>query len=114
MPNKYLMIAVSAALVAGLSACESPKPASASRPVNVQTVGSVDNQQREVEGRIEAAFRAGRINADQHRGFRAQADDIRKDERRAAANGVVSAGERQALLNRLENLSRDLDRVSTR
>ena len=113
MPSKYLMLIATVALGGVLAACESPRPA-ASRPANVQSAGSVDHQQREIEGRIEAAFRSGRITQDQHRALRSQADDIRRDERRYTANGDMSASEKQALLVRLENLSRDLDRLSSR
>ena len=112
MSSRYLTFAVAAALIGGLAACESPRPAS--HPTNVQSVGSVDHQQRELEGRIEAAYRSGRITQDQHRSLRNQTDEIRRDERRYLADGAVSASEKQTLLSRLENVSRELDRLSRR
>ena len=113
MSSRYLVLGVAAALIGGLAACESPQPV-ASRPANVQSAGSVDHQQREIEARIEQAHRSGRITAEQHRALRSQADNIRRDERRYMANGEMSASERQGLLARLENLSRDLDRLASR
>ena len=113
MSSKYLMFAVTAVFVGGLAACESPRPVTP-RPVNVQSSGSVDHQQREIDGRIEAAFRSGRITQEQHRVLKNQADEIRRDERRYVADGNTSASEKQTLLSRLENLSRDLDRLSSR
>jgi hypothetical protein len=113
MSSRYLMFVVTTALIGGLAACESPRPV-ASRPANVQSAGSVDHQQREIEGRLEAAFRSGRITQEQHRALKSQADDIRRDERRYMANGDMSPSEKQTLLSRLENLSRDLDRLSSR
>ena len=113
MSSRYLVLAMTAALIGGLAGCETPQPV-ASRPANVQSAGSVDHQQREIEGRIEQAYRSGRITAEQHRALRNQADDIRRDERRYMANGEMSASERKGLLTRLENLSRDIDRLASR
>ena len=113
MSSRYWTFAITAVLIGGLAACESPRPA-ASRPANVQSAGSVDHQQREIEGRIEAALRSGRITQEQHRVLKSQADEVRRDERRYMANGEMSSSEKQALLTRLENLSRDLDRLSSR
>jgi hypothetical protein len=107
-----LILAVSAALAGALSACESPRPAP-SRPADVPSAGSVDHQQREVEGRIEQAFRSGRLTRDEHRMLKNQADEIRREERRHMADGNVSASEKQALLSRLQNLSREVERQSS-
>ena len=114
MSSRYLMVAVAAALAGALAACESPRPAASSRPADVSSAGSVDHQQREVEARIEQALRSGRITRDEHRALKAQADDIRRDERRYVADGSLNYSERQALLARLQNLSREVDRQSER
>ena len=114
MSSRYLMVAVAAALAGVLAACESPRPAASSRPADVSSAGSVDHQQREVESRIEQALRAGRISRDEHRALKAQADGIRRDERRYMADGSMNYDERKALLARLQNLSLEVDRQSQR
>ena len=114
MPSKYVLIAVTAALVGGLSACESPAPApQATRPANVQSAGSVDHQQRDIERRIEAARNAGQLTPNEYRQLKEQADGIRRDERRYMQDYDLSAAEKRELNTRLENLSREVDRLST-
>ena len=112
MSSKYLVLAVSAALVGTLAACESPRPAP-SRPADTPSAGSVDHQQREIEARIEQGFRSGRLTQSEHRALKNQADEIRREERNYMADGNVSWSERQALRSRLENLSREVDRQSS-
>jgi len=113
MSFRYLIIAVSAALVGTLAACESPRPApQSSRPANVPSAGSIDHQQREIEARIEQGFRSGRLTENERRALKNQADEIRREERRYVADGALGAGERQVLLSRLEALSREVERQS--
>ena len=115
MSSRYLPIAVAAALAGMLAACESPRPvASSPHPANVKSAGSVDHQQREVEGRIDEALRAGRISREEHRALKERADDIRRDERRYMADGTLTYEERGRLLSRLEGLSQQLDRSARR
>ena len=115
MSSRYLMVAAAAALAGALAACESPQPQPASsRPANTSSVGSVDHQQREIENRIEQAFRAGRLTQDEHLYLKGQANEIRRDERRYMADGSLSPGERDALHARLKNLSLEVDRRSDR
>ena len=114
MSSRYLMIAVAAALAGTLAACESPHPAQPSHPANVSSAGSVDHQQREVEGRIDEALRAGRITREEHHALKGEADAIRRDERRYMADGSLSSSERDALLSRLEGLSQQVDRSARR
>ena len=114
MSSRYLTIAVAAALAGMLAACESPQPVTSSHPTNVKSAGSVDHQQREVEGRIDEALRAGRISREEHRALKNQADDIRRDERRYVADGTLTYEERGRLLSRLEGLSQQLDRSARR
>jgi type IV pilus biogenesis protein CpaD/CtpE len=113
MSFRYPLVAVVVALTAALAACESPQPVP-SRPANTPSAGSVDHQQREIEGRIEQAFRAGRLTQDERRFLKGQADEIRRNERRYMADGTLTRGERNLLHARLQNLSRDVDRYSER
>lgn len=112
MSSRYLITAVSVALVGALAACESPRPApqSSSRPANVQSAGSIDHQQREIEARIEQGFRSGRLTEKERHALKNQADEIRREERRYVADGTLGSGERQVLMSRLENLSREVER----
>lgn len=112
MSSRYLIFAVSAALVGTLAACESPSPVP-SRPANIPSAGSVDHQQRELEGRIEQGFRSGRLTRDEHRALKNQSDEIRREERRYMADGNISSSEKQTLLSRLESLSREVERQSS-
>ena len=113
MSSRYLTFAAAAALIGALAACESPQPVP-SRPANTPSAGSVDQQQREIDNRIEQAFRSGRLTQDERRVLKGQADEIRRDERRYMTDGSLSRGERDALLARLQSLSRDLDRYADR
>lgn len=112
MSSRYLILAVSAALIGTLAACESPSPAP-SRPGDVPSRGSVDHQQREIEARMEQNFRAGRLTQDEYRALRSAADDIRREERRFMSDGTLSPNEKQLLQSRLEGLSRQVDRQSS-
>ena len=114
MTSRYLKVAVAAALLGTLAACESPRPVASSRPADTASAGSVDHQQREVEGRIDEALRTGRISRDDHRALKGQADEIRRDERRYMADGTLTLSERHALLARLSSLSAEVERRSER
>ena len=113
MPPKHAVL-IAAAAVAALAACEStpPRQAAPSRPGNVQSAGSVDHQQREIEARIEQAYRSGRLSADDYRALKASSDDIRREEQRYMADSDLSPNEQQALRTRLDSLSREVDRRS--
>src|SRR2546430_2139266 len=113
MPSRYVILAVTAALVGGLAACESPRPVAASRPADVRSAGSVDYQQRDIERRIEQAYSSGQLTPDEYRSLRAQADGIRRDERRYMQDYDLSSSEKRDLNARLENLSREVDRLSS-
>ena len=114
MPRKYAVVLIAAAAAAALGACQSPPPRSAApaRPANVQSAGSIDHQQREIEARIEQAYRSGRLSADDYRTLKTTAEDIRREERRYMADSDLSANEKQALSTRLDSLSREVDRRS--
>ena len=108
--RKYLTIAVSVAFCGGIAACSTPAPAPApSHPRDVSSVGSIDQRQRDIDARIENSFRAGQISASDHRAFRAESDEIRRDEQKYMANGELSPGERTALHARLDRLGRLVD-----
>ncbi len=110
MSSRYLIFAVSAALVGALAACESPRP---SRPADIPSAGSVDHQQRELEGRIDQAFRSGQLTRDEHRALKNRANEIRREERSYMADGNISWSEKHALRSRLESLSREVERQSS-
>lgn len=114
MSSRYLTLVVAAALAGALGACESPRPAASARPADVSSAGSVDHQQREVEGRIDEALRSGRITREEHRALKSRADEIRRDERRYMADRSLNYDERQALLARLQSLSLEVDRHARR
>ena len=109
MPSRSAVLIVTA-FAAVLVACESPRPAPPSRPANISSAGSVDQQQRELEVRMDQALRAGRLSRDDHHILKSQADEIRRDERRFMQNGELSSAEKASLNVRLDNLSRELDR----
>ena len=113
MPRRYAVL-IAAAAVGALAACEStpPRQTAPTRPANVQSAGSVDHQQREIEARIEQAYRSGRLSADDYRTLKTTSDDIRREERRYMADSDLSANEKQALSTRLDSLSREVDRRS--
>ena len=110
MTSKYAFLVLTAAILAG---CESPKPAP-SRPPDVSSAGSVDYQQRDIEGRIEQYFRAGRLSRADYDALKNQVDDIRRDERRYVKDSDLSGAEKRALNARLESLSREVDRRADR
>ena len=113
MPSKYAIFIMTAALAGALAGCESPpRDTAPARPADTTSAGSVDYRQREIERRIEDAFRSGRITAEDQRQLKAQADDIRREERRFMADGDLSQTERNTLNGRLDTLSRELERRS--
>jgi hypothetical protein len=104
-----MTLATAAAFCGAMAACSTPAPAPAHHPTNVQSLGSVDQRQRDIDSRIENAFRSGQISASDHRAFRAESDEIRRDEQKYMANGELSPGERTALHARLDRLGRLVD-----
>jgi len=115
MTYKYALCTVAAVLAAALAGCESPpRQAAPSRPADVQSAGSIDQRQREIEARLEDYRRSGRLSAENYRVLKSRADEIRRDERRSMADRDLTMDEQKRLRVQLDGLSRDMDRLATR